>query len=113
MSKTITDLRDVLFDTLQGARDGTIDIERVRAINDVAQTLVNTAKAEIDYMKVTGGTDSGFIAGADRRTPPRREPATARPASAGSDGRKTERPAHRATNPQAFLGEDGRAREVS
>lgn len=67
MSKTITDLRDVLFDTLQGARDGTIDIERVRAINDVAQTLVNTAKAEIDYMKVTGGTGSGFIAGGERQ----------------------------------------------
>ena len=66
MSKTITDLRDVLFDTLQAARDGTIDIERVRAINDVAQTLVNTAKAEIDYMKVTGGTGSGFIAGGER-----------------------------------------------
>jgi hypothetical protein len=61
MSKTIDDLRAVLFDTLAAAKDGSLDIERIRAINDVAQTLVNTAKAEIDYLKVTGSAGSQFM----------------------------------------------------
>lgn len=61
MSKTISTLYDALFETLQAARAGTMDIERVKAINDTAQVIVNAAKVEVDHMKVTGGTGSGFI----------------------------------------------------
>lgn len=62
MSNTISTLYDALFETLQAARAGTMDIERVKAINDTAQTIVNAAKVEVDHMKVTGGSGSGFIA---------------------------------------------------
>lgn len=62
MSHTISTLYDALFETLQAAKAGTMDIERVKAINDTAQTIVNAAKVEVDHMKVTGGSGSGFIA---------------------------------------------------
>lgn len=61
MSNTISTLYDALFETLQAARAGSMDIERVKAINDTAQTIVNAAKVEVDHMKVTGGSGSGFI----------------------------------------------------
>jgi hypothetical protein len=31
-----------------------MDIDRARAVSDIAQTIINTAKAEIDYAKATG-----------------------------------------------------------
>jgi hypothetical protein len=53
MSNDITELRSALFDTLRGIKDGSIDIEKAKAINDTCQTLVNTAKVEINYLLVT------------------------------------------------------------
>lgn len=61
MSKSITDLRDTLFATLQGVKDGSVDLDKARAINDVAKTIVDTAKVEVDYLRVTGGGESEFI----------------------------------------------------
>lgn len=70
MSNTISALYDALFETLQAARAGTMDIERVKAINDTAQTIVNAAKVEVDHMKVTGGSGSGFISDHDDKMLP-------------------------------------------
>jgi hypothetical protein len=61
MSKTIEDLRDHLFATLQAVKDGSLDLDKARAINDVAKTIVDTAKVEVDYLRVTGGGESQFI----------------------------------------------------
>lgn len=64
MSNDITELRSVLFDTLRDLRnkDAAIDIERVDAINDIAQTIIQSAKVEVDHMRVTGGaSSSGFL----------------------------------------------------
>ncbi len=38
-----------------------MDIDRAKAINDVAQTIINSAKVEVDALKIIGGTGSGFI----------------------------------------------------
>ena len=62
MSNDITELRSALFDTLRDLKAGNMDIERAKAINDTAQTIINSAKVEIDHMKIAGG-NSGFIAG--------------------------------------------------
>ncbi|WP_269633180.1 hypothetical protein [Pelomonas sp. BJYL3] len=60
-NKSITDLRATLFDILAGVKDGTIDIDRARAANDVAKTIVDTAKVEVDYLRTVGSGESGFI----------------------------------------------------
>ena len=65
MSKTVSDLREHLFATLAGLRDGTVSIETARAISDVSQTIINSAKVEVDYAKVTDGGSSTFLGAAD------------------------------------------------
>lgn len=60
----ITELRKHLFETLQQLRDkeNPLDIERAKAVSDIAQTIINSAKVEVDFMKQTGATSSsGFI----------------------------------------------------
>ena len=59
--KTINDLRATLFDTLEAIKSGTIDLEKAKAINDLGQTIINSAKVEVDHMKVSGSIGSGFI----------------------------------------------------
>ena len=46
MSNNISALRTTLFDTLQAVKSGEMDIDRARAVSDIAQTIINTAKAE-------------------------------------------------------------------
>lgn len=62
-TKTVNDLREHLFATLDELRnkDLPMDVERARAVSEVAQTIINSAKVEIDYLKVNGGGESGFI----------------------------------------------------
>lgn len=61
MSKSIEDLREALFATLQGVRDGSVDIEKARAVNELGKTLCETAKVEVDYLKASGGGESTFL----------------------------------------------------
>jgi hypothetical protein len=61
MSKSLNDLRAALFDTLEGVKAGTIDLEKARAINEIGKTLVDTAKVEVDFLRATEGDSSSFI----------------------------------------------------
>lgn len=49
-------LRDHLFATLAALRDPEkpMDIDRAKAVSEVAQTIINTAKVEVDFMRQTG-----------------------------------------------------------
>ena len=72
MSKSISDLRAALFATLEAVKDGTMDLDKARQVNEVAKTIVETAKVEVDYLRVTGGGESQFIdtaAGQDNLPP--------------------------------------------
>ncbi len=61
MSKNLTDLRTALFETLEGLKAGTMDIDRAKMINEVGKTLVDTARVEVDFLSVTNGVESAFI----------------------------------------------------
>lgn len=65
-NETIADLRSHLFSALRGLtdKDTPMDVERAKAVSEVAQTLINSAKVEIDHMKIAGGSGSGFISAA-------------------------------------------------
>ena len=56
MKTKITDLREHLFATLEDLRDKDkpMDLGRAKAISDVAQTIINSAKVEVDMLNATG-----------------------------------------------------------
>jgi hypothetical protein len=56
----IEDLRNHLFETLEGLRDEEkpMDLARAREIAYVASVIVQSAKVEIDFLKVTGAARS-------------------------------------------------------
>lgn len=64
MKNKIVDLRNHLFETLEALKDkdNPMPIERAQAISNVAQTIVNSVKVEVDFMKVTGSKEgTGFL----------------------------------------------------
>ena len=69
MKNKIEDLRNHLFVAIEALLDeeNPMDIDRAKAVADVAQVMINSAKVEVEFMKVTGGTGSGFIENAGRR----------------------------------------------
>lgn len=66
--KTITDLRTSLFKALEDLSDKTASpetIARAKAVSDIAQTIINTAKVEVDYIRAVGGKGgTGFLGAA-------------------------------------------------
>jgi hypothetical protein len=60
---TISTLRGHLFAALEGLqnKENPMEIDRAKAVTDVAQVIINTAKVEVDYMRATGARGSGFI----------------------------------------------------
>jgi len=69
MKNKIEDLRNHLFSTIEALldEDKPMDIERAKAVADVAQVMINSAKVEVEFMKTTGGLGSGFIENTGRR----------------------------------------------
>lgn len=61
MSHDISELRRQLFATLAGVKDGSIDLDKARAVNELGKTLVDTAKVEVDYLRALGGGESAFL----------------------------------------------------
>jgi glutamate synthase domain-containing protein 2 len=64
MKNKIEDLRNHLFATLESLQDDEkpMDINRAKAIADVAQVIVNSAKIEVDFIRAIGRDGgTGFI----------------------------------------------------
>lgn len=58
--RNINDLRETLLDTIAALRDKKIDVETAKAIGDLSQVVVNSAKVEVDAIRAGGGR-STFI----------------------------------------------------
>ena len=63
MKNKIEDLRNHLFATIEGLMDDEkpLDIDRAKAVADVAQVIINSAKVEIDFINKVGGNGTNFI----------------------------------------------------
>ena len=70
MKNKIEDLRNHLFAALEalGDKESPMDIERAHAIADVAQTIINSAKVEVDYLKIAGGRGTDFLVPPENET---------------------------------------------
>lgn len=67
----INAVRQALLDTLSDLRnkEAPMDIERAKAVATVASVLVDTAKVENEYLKITGQDRSNFIETPDEEVP--------------------------------------------
>lgn len=67
----ISDLRAHLMNTLADLRDRTnpMDVDRARAVAQVASVLVDTAKVEVDFIKATGQDRSQFLGTTEGQPP--------------------------------------------
>ena len=62
MNRNITHLREHLFDVIEGVKAGTMPTDKAKAIATVAQTMVNSVKAEVDFVRATKRqSGSGFL----------------------------------------------------
>ncbi len=71
MKNKIDDLRNHLFETLEALKDEEkpMDLARAKAIADVARVVVDSAKVEVDFLKVTGALRSTDFLPAEEETP--------------------------------------------
>lgn len=72
MKNKITDLRNHLFATIEDLRDkdDPMDLDRAKTISDVAQTIINSAKVEVQFIEALGmraGEGTGFISLEDKK----------------------------------------------
>jgi len=66
----LSDLRNHLFETLEklADEDKPMEIERAKAVADVAQTIINSAKLELQFFEMTGQESrSDFLGPAEPR----------------------------------------------
>lgn len=72
MKNKMEDLRNHLFATLEGLldRDKPLDVEVAKTVAKTASVLIDSAKVEVEYLKITGGKGSGFIP--EQIEPPKR-----------------------------------------
>lgn len=61
MSKNISDLRDGLFEAMQMLKDGKLSVEQAKAISDMSQVVINSAKVEVDYIRANNGGEMPFL----------------------------------------------------
>ena len=63
MKNKIEDLRNHLFATLEALRDkeDPMDIARAKAVAEVAGKIIESAKVEVRFLEVNGGSGTGFV----------------------------------------------------
>ena len=59
--KTAQDLYELLFETATGVKDGTVEIEKAKAIANLGQVIVNLSASEVKMRQEYGALDSSFF----------------------------------------------------
>lgn len=61
MSRNIADLREGLFDAMKRLSAGEMSVEQAKAINEMSQVIINSAKVEVDYIRANNGGEIPFL----------------------------------------------------
>lgn len=77
----IDDLRNHLFETLELLKDPEhpMELDRARAVAEVAQVIVDSAKVEVQFLKTTGALKSTNFLPSEEDEPDARHPGKAMP----------------------------------
>ncbi|MGX5662198.1 hypothetical protein [Diaphorobacter nitroreducens] len=57
----MSSLQDILMQSIQDVRSGAMDASKAKAVNEIAQTLINSAKVEVEFMRATKRSESRFF----------------------------------------------------
>jgi hypothetical protein len=69
----IEDLRNHLFEAIEKVKDGDMPLDRAKMVAELAQVVINSAKAEADFIRAIGGSKgTGFINEGERPALPNR-----------------------------------------
>lgn len=55
MAKTLNDLNDILFETLEGLKSGNTNEKQAQIVVNVGNAIINNAKIQLQAFKLTGG----------------------------------------------------------
>ena len=67
MKNKIEDLRNHLFEAIEKVKDGDMPLDRAKVVAELAQVIINSAKAETDFINAVGGKrGTGFIPDGER-----------------------------------------------
>ena len=62
-------LQDILMQSIKDVRSGSMDASTAKAVNEIAQTLINSAKVEVEFMRATKRSESRFFQNGFESTP--------------------------------------------
>lgn len=51
MKNKLSDLRNHLFETIEGLKDNSMPVDRARAISDAAGKIIDSGKMELEFVK--------------------------------------------------------------
>lgn len=60
-NKTIGDLRDAMFEAIDGLKNGTVTVEQAKAMSGIGQVIIASAKVEVDYIRANNGGETPFL----------------------------------------------------
>ncbi len=68
----IEDLRNHLFETIEALKDPDkpMDLDRARAVADVARVVIDSAKVEVSFLNLTGARGTGFVPADEEKPKP-------------------------------------------
>lgn len=58
MKNRLSDLRNHLFETIEGLKDNTMPVDRARAISDAAGKVIESGKIELEFVKFVGDREA-------------------------------------------------------
>lgn len=61
MKNKIEDLRNHLFEAIEKLKDGDMTIETAKGIADIGRVIVDSAKTEVDFMRITRKKSNDFM----------------------------------------------------
>ena len=65
----MSSLQDILMQSIKDVRSGSMDASTAKALNEIAQTLINSAKVEVEFMRATKRSESRFFQNGFESTP--------------------------------------------
>ena len=65
----MSSLQDILMQSIKDVRSGSMDASTAKAVNEIAQTLINSAKVEVEFMRATKRSESRFFQNGFESTP--------------------------------------------